>query len=48
MKLDDLKRAYPPLSEAGQARFLRTLTGTQPRIQHPVLPTSTLDTPRPE
>ena len=29
-------------------RFLRTLTGTQPRIQHPVLPTSTLDTPRPE
>jgi len=30
------------------ARFLRTLTGTQPRVQHPVLPTSTLATPRPE
>ena len=29
MKLDDLKRAYPPLSEAGQARFLRTLKGLQ-------------------
>ena len=29
-------------------RFLRTLTGTQPRVQHPVLPTSTLATPRPE
>lgn len=29
-------------------RFLHTLTGTQPRVQHPVLPTSTLTTPRPE
>lgn len=29
MKLDELKRAYPPLSEAGQARFLRTLEGLQ-------------------
>ena len=29
-------------------RFLHTLTGTQPRVAHPVLPTSTLATPRPE
>ncbi len=27
MKLDDLKRAYPPVSEMGHAQFVRTLNG---------------------
>ena len=27
MKLDDLKRAYPPVSEVGHAQFMRTLNG---------------------
>lgn len=30
------------------AAFLRTLTGRQPRVEYPVLPPSTADTPRPE
>ena len=38
--------------DAEQARaiaaFLRTLTGRQPRIEHPLLPPSTARTPRPE
>lgn len=29
------------------ADFLRTLTGEQPRVEYPILPPSTLDTPRP-
>ena len=29
-------------------RFLHTLTGRQPRVEHPVLPASTAATPRPE
>lgn len=35
--------------EAGKiADFLRTLTGRQPEVVYPILPPSTLDTPRPE
>ncbi|MGJ4803453.1 cytochrome-c peroxidase [Luteimonas sp. SDU82] len=38
--------------DAGEARaiaaFLRTLTGRQPRVEHPLLPPSTAATPRPE
>jgi len=35
--------------EAGAiATFLRTLTGRQPTVEYPILPPSTVDTPRPE
>jgi cytochrome c peroxidase len=37
-----------PQEIADIAAFLRTLTGQQPRVELPLLPASTAQTPRPE
>ena len=47
MGSSQLGRALDAGEAAAIAAFLRTLTGEQPRVELPLLPPSTADTPRP-
>jgi cytochrome c peroxidase len=48
MGVSQLGQELKPEESAAITAFLRTLTGEQPRIELPILPVSTNDTPRPQ
>ncbi len=48
MGVAQLGKELTPQETSDIAAFLRTLTGQQPRVELPLLPASTAQTPRPE